>query len=678
MSDAERVKVLIVDDLPEKLLVYQTILEELGQDLLLARSGAEALKLLLQHEFAVILLDVNMPGMDGFETASLIRQRRRSAHTPIIFITSYTDDVRTAEGYALGAVDCMIAPVAPAILRAKVMAFVNMERMARQAKRQADERMALAEERSRRTAAEEANRRLEVLANAGKVIGASLDYETTLHDVLRLAVLALADTAYLAYRPQADEWQFLLARRDADTGVTITSTPAEKTPVALRERIGLEVSQHGAAKHNTAVVLESLQLRNDLLGAIALERPADRPFEPSEATLLSALASRAAVALDNALLYRALQYADRQKNEFLSMLAHELRNPLAPIRTGLEILRLGGDQPDLLSSTCDIMERQVSHLVRLVDDLLDVSRITQGKIHLQLAEIDAAEVVRNALEISRPLIEARKHRLNVELPQSPITLRADLVRLTQVVSNLVNNAAKYTEDGGRIVVSLSVEDRMAKIAVRDTGVGIPPDILAHVFDLFVQADRSLDRSAGGLGVGLTLARHLIYLHGGTIHATSEGPGEGSEFAVRLPFVEQSAPVAELAEPRWSLDRRATRIAIVDDNADGADCLAKLLSTEGHEVRVAFDGLAGLEVVREWEPELVLLDLGLPGIDGIEVARRLRDQMASRAPLLVAVTGYCRAAADDQQMAVFDARLVKPVQLQDLRSLLARAGNVAAR
>jgi signal transduction histidine kinase/DNA-binding response OmpR family regulator len=561
MSDAERVKVLIVDDLPEKLLVYQTILEELGQDLLLARSGAEALKLLLQHEFAVILLDVNMPGMDGFETASLIRQRRRSAHTPIIFITSYTDDVRTAEGYALGAVDCMIAPVAPAILRAKVMAFVNMERMARQAKRQADERLALAEERSRRTAAEEANRRLEVLANAGKVIGASLDYETTLHDVLRLAVLALADAACLAYRPQGDEWQFLLARRDGAAGVTTTSVSAAEAPLPLLKLIGQAEEAGVAAQGDFGVLLEPLQLRDELLGAIALERTAERPFESSEATLLSALASRAAVALDNALLYRALQYADRQKNEFLSMLAHELRNPLAPIRTGLEILRLGSDQPELLDSTCDIMERQVSHLVRLVDDLLDVSRITQGKIHLQIAEIDAAEVVRNALEISRPLIEARGHRLTVELPESPVMLRADLVRLTQVVSNLVNNAAKYTEDGGRILVSLSVEDCLAKIAVRDTGVGIPPDILAHVFDLFVQADRSLDRSAGGLGVGLTLARHLIHLHGGTIHASSEGPGQGSEFAVRLPLVEQSAPVVERAEPRWPLDRMFGQVAV---------------------------------------------------------------------------------------------------------------------
>lgn len=565
MSDSERAKVLIVDDLPEKLLVYRTMLDELDQELVLARSGLEALKLVLRYDFAVILLDVNMPDMDGFETASLIRRRKRSAHTPIIFITAYTDDLRIAEGYALGAVDCIMAPVAPAILRAKVMVFVSMHRLACQARRQAEERLALVEERSRRTAAEESNRRLEVLANAGRVIGSSLDFDTTLRDLVRLALSALADFATVAYQTAPGSWSYLRARRDAESGAAMEAVSPKDVPPALLARIGLgfggQSKQLGASCEVCSWLVETLQARNETLAVLVLERPLSRPFEAADATLFSALASRAAVALDNALLYESLQRADRQKNEFLSMLAHELRNPLAPVRTGLEMLRLGGGQPAVLSTTCEIMERQVRHLVRLVDDLLDVSRFTQGKIQLQIAQIDAAEVVRNALEISRPAIEARRHALTVDLPAEPVWLEADLVRLTQVVSNLLNNSAKYTEDHGSIEVSLKRDNGFALIGVRDSGVGISPEMLDQVFDLFVQADRSLDRSAGGLGVGLTLARHLIDLHGGTIEASSEGHGRGSEFVLRLPTIAPStgaddtstishnpSPRADMVEP----------------------------------------------------------------------------------------------------------------------------------
>jgi signal transduction histidine kinase len=682
MSDADRAKVLIVDDLPEKLLVYQTILEELGQELVLARSGPEALRLVLQHEFAVVLLDVNMPGMDGFETAALIRSRKRSAHTPIIFITSFADDVRIAEGYSHGAVDYILAPVSPATLRAKVLVFVNMHRLSREAQRQAEERLALAEERSRREAVEESNRRLEFLAKAGAV-GASLDYDETLRELARLTVPALAEAAYIAQPGPGGSWQFLVARPGDANQVVVEQTDAARVPAALHEwarrphpgTCSPDLFGGAAAPSapRGATIVQPLVARGQTLAVMALERRPERPFDTADATLVRALANRAAVALDNAQLYSSVQRADRQKNEFLSMLAHELRNPLAPIRTGLETLRLCGPQDPLLSTTCDIMDRQVSHLVRLVDELLDVSRITQGKIRLQPVPVEAAELVNNALEMSRPLIDARAHELFVDLPAEPLWLEADTVRITQVISNLLNNAAKYMERGGRIWVSLVREGGWAALRVRDMGIGIPPDMLEKVFDLFVQADRSLDRSEGGLGVGLTLVRHLVEMHGGTIEAASAGLGRGSEFTVRLPLVEAPRGASAATTQADAAPRPAgRRIAVVDDNVDAADSLADLLSREGHEARVAYDGPAALELVRDFEPEIVLLDIGLPGMNGIDVARRLRTEPPARRMFIAAVTGYGREANGQVRAELFVVHLVKPVELAHVRTLLARA------
>jgi signal transduction histidine kinase len=394
MENPDTINILVVDDLPEKLLVYRTILEELGHNLVTAHSGADALKQVLQTNFAVILLDVNMPGMDGFETATLIRNRRKSAHTPIIFVTAFQDDLRPIQGYAHGAVDYILAPVAPEILRAKVTVFADLFRMHQLVKRQAEERIALAEERAKRAAAEDANRR---------------------------------------------------------------------------------------------------------------------------------------------------------KDEFLAMLAHELRNPLAPIRTGIEVMRQIGLADPKLQRTREMIDRQLRQLNRLVDDLLDVSRITRGKIQLQLDTLDVATAVAGAVETSRPLIESRKHELNLCLPGESIYVEADPVRLAQVLSNLLNNAAKYTEEGGHIWLSVEQQGGEAVFRVRDTGAGIPYDMLPRVFDLFLQVDQSLDRSQGGLGIGLTLVRRLVEMHQGSVQAFSQGPGQGSEFVVRLPVLSNGQPRAAAAD-----------------------------------------------------------------------------------------------------------------------------------
>ena len=626
MSHADRIMILLVDDRPENLLAYQAILAELDLELVFARSGAEALKQVLAHEFALVLLDVNMPGMDGFETASLIRNRKRSAHTPIIFVTAFPDDVRATQGYAHGAVDYLQSPVVPQILRAKVKVFVELFRMTREVRRQSEERFALAEERMRRTAAEEANSRLTFLAEVTAVIGRSLDDTVTARDTVRLTVPALGDQAVVARRdPSGAGWQIVqaLAR---EGGVAIEEFPdVEQVAPPLAEALvrtfttgDVEMLPGLAAQADgeTQIVVFPLSGQKSILAAFGISRsPSGRHFSSADFTIAEALAARAAIALENAQLYKDLEHADRQKNEFLSMLAHELRNPLAPIRTGVDVLRMQGDEQPEVVWARDMIERQTTQLVRLVDDLLDVSRITGGKIRLEMERIDVAAIVATAVETSRPLIDEAGHELTVSMPDETLWVKCDRVRLSQVLSNLLNNAAKYTRGGGSIHLSVERDGSECVFRVRDNGIGIPREMLSKVFDLFTQVERSLDRSRGGLGVGLTLARRLIEMHGGRIDVASDGPGQGSEFTVRLPAVSPILPKEATSEtgraPAQSVPRVRLRILIVDDNVDAADSVAWLLRQQAHDVRTAHDGRSALAMASEFRPQVVVLDLGLP-------------------------------------------------------------------
>jgi signal transduction histidine kinase/DNA-binding response OmpR family regulator len=697
MVEEEPTNVLVVDDLPEKLLVYRAILGELGQNLITAGSGEEALRAVLANDFAVILLDVNMPGMNGLETASLIRRRRRSARTPIIFLTAFADEVRAAEGYAQGAVDYITTPVVPAVLRAKVRVFCDLYRMTQQVRRQAEERIALAQERTRREAAEEANRRLAFSAMTGGVLGQSLDQRVTAHNVARLPVPDLADLVVLALRSPHGDWTTTLARAGEDGAAVEEGVGRDRLPPELADALARAMVDGSLVRSgNDAAVAVPLRARSQTFGALALCcDPSGRRFGPADLTLAEAYASRAAIALDNARLYQEVQQADRQKNEFLSMLAHELRNPLAPIWNANEVLRQMGADPQRVRWAQGVIDRQLTHLVRLVDDLLDVSRLTQGKIRLAVELVDLEAVVNHAVEATRPLIDKLGHRLEVVLPPRRVRLHADPARLTQVLTNLLNNAAKYTEPGGHIWLAVNVEPgglREAKpnpadrptgdglpphhasveIRVRDTGVGIPPELLPGVFELFTQSSQTLDRSQGGLGIGLTLVRRLVEMHGGTVMAHSDGPGRGSEFVVRLPVQSDEppdvlAPTPESANP--SSEPNPLRIVIVDDNLDGVESLADLLELLGHQVRVAHDGPAGIDTVRMFDPDVVLLDIGLPGMDGYEVARRLRHDVGSDA-VLVAVSGYGRD--EDRRMsreAGFEQHFVKPMELGTLQTLL---------
>jgi CheY-like chemotaxis protein/nitrogen-specific signal transduction histidine kinase len=369
----------------------------------------------------------------------------------------------------------------------------------------------------------------------------------------------------------------------------------------------------------------------------------------------------------------ALKEADRRKDEFLAMLAHELRNPLAPIRNAVQALRRLGSPDPQLQWIREVIDRQAEHLARLVDDLLDVSRITQGKIALRQERLELMAVIARALETSRPNIDARKHHLNVSLPQEPIRLEGDLIRLAQVVSNLLNNAAKFTEEGGQIWLTAESQEGEIVLRVRDNGVGIPADLLPRIFDLFTQADRSLDRSQGGLGIGLSLARSIVEMHGGQVEAASAGLGQGSEFTVRLPLLAEATPQSgrESATRTGSAATpRRYRILVVDDNVDSAESMAFLLKFSGHEVQIAHDGPSAIETALLFLPQVLLLDIGLPGMSGYEVARRLRERPEMRNAALLALTGY--GQEEDRRRskeAGFDHHLVKPVDPKLLETLI---------
>jgi PAS domain S-box-containing protein len=370
-----------------------------------------------------------------------------------------------------------------------------------------------------------------------------------------------------------------------------------------------------------------------------------------------------------------LREGSRRKDQFLAMLAHELRNPLAPIRNALQIMRLVSHDAAEVGQARDLMDRQVQNLVRLIDDLLDVSRITRGKIHLRKERLDLAAIVQSALEISRPHIEAAGHELTVVLPPGPLEVQADAARLAQVVANLLNNASKYTDPGGHIRLTAERDGPQAVVRVRDTGVGIPAELLPDVFGMFVQVPASLERSQGGLGLGLTLVKTLVEMHGGSVEAHSDGPGRGSEFVARLPLaLAGQAPQEPERQAAATPPRKrppVLRVLVVDDNREAANSLGLLLKLVGHNVRVAYDGPAALEAARTFQPQVLLQDLQMPGMSGLQVARRLREQHGSGSALFVALTGY--GSDEDRRRCLeagFDHHLVKPVDWDALQQLLA--------
>jgi signal transduction histidine kinase len=561
----ERVNILLVDDQPARLLTYQSILSELGQNLVLAHSGREALDKLMHDEFAVVLLDVSMPDMDGFETAELIHAHPRFEKTPIIFVTGiHVSELDRLRGYKAGAVDYVAIPVVPEILRSKVAVLVELY--------------------CKRHELRQLNR---ILANANKQL--------------------------------------------AEANVTLQ---AEKT----RELESLNAT---------------LQRANDEL-------------ERTNRSLQKEVAERARAE-------GALQEADRNKDEFLAMLAHELRNPLAPICNALQLMRMKPSESQLRWAQ-EVIHRQLASLTRLVDDLLDVSRITRGKITLTREPLDVATLINRAVETIEPLLQERKHELTLQIPPDPLRVDGDSTRLTQALGNVLGNAAKYTECGGRIDLRCTRQGTDVEIRIRDNGIGIPADLLPRIFDLFTQLDRRSDHALSGLGIGLALVRRLVEMHGGSIIAFSDGAGTGSEFVIRLPLLAEEAVRPENKGQARNGDAPAVprRILLADDNVDALESLARVLRLHGHEVFSAPNGALALETAVRHMPEVALLDIGMPLLDGYEVARRIRAQEWGKGVTLVALTGWGQESDRRRsQEAGFDTHLVKPLDLDQLTTLLAQ-------
>lgn len=678
----DTVNILVVDDLPDKRLALATILESLGVNIVLASSGREALRKLLDQDFAVILLDVNMPEMDGFETAALIRDHKRCARTPIIFITAFADEMLAAQGYSLGAVDYILSPVVPQILRTKVAVFVDLFRKTEQIRRHVEQRVALVREQTAREAAEEAKRASAFLAAASAVLASSLEASAIQKGLLDVVVPFLGDAGFLTLVDERGRRQSSLVWLDGDRKVNVDSEREPFSFPANLQEASLRVLQtgnpellaqidswpaHGSAsipgfKLTTATLLP-LRARNRILGVLGVARgPCPDPYSLTELKLANELAERTAIAIDHAYLYRDVQEADRRKAEFLAVLSHELRNPLAPIRNALQILRLVDSDDAYFCEARAILERQVGQLAGLVDDLLNVFRVNHHKIILHRESLDVVEVVRDIVDDHRQVLEAEDRRLVLELSPSPIWVSADRTRLAQVISNLLQNAIKFTNPGDEVVVRVGKDASQgrAHVSVRDTGIGIAPKLLPHIFDTFAQADQGMDRSRGGLGLGLALVRGLVELHGGKASAASDGPGHGAEVGFWLPL--HAAPETPPSSTcMTSAVAAGLKILIVEDNQDTARSLATLLRRYGHQVETEHTGSSGLEAARRKRPAIVLCDLGLPELDGYEVARALRGDPETASMRLIAISGYGQQEDRERSLqAGFDLHLTKPV------------------
>jgi PAS domain S-box-containing protein len=650
MGEAEPVNILLVDDQPAKLLTYREILSDLGENLIGASSAREALEQLLKQDIAVVLIDVCMPELDGFELARLVREHPRFQETAIIFVSGVMfDEQDRLRGYELGAVDYVSVPVVPEILRARVGVFIDLYRKTRQLEQVNEELERRVAERTSELEISTENlrlseERLRLATDAGRF--GTYDYDPVRNEVYWSPQLCeLFGTAETA--GSVDRWSQAIVPEDL---------PSHRAALA---RI---TDPSGPGAH----AFEFRVRRPD--GEVRWMLDRARTFFSGEGPGRRAVRLIGTVTdiTDRKVEEARLLEADRQKDEFLALLGHELRNPLAPIRTAVELL--GNEQVSLAQrrQLLQMIERQSAHLGRLVDDLVDVSRISSGRITLRSDVVELARVVDSAVEQNRSLIAERRHRLDVEIPAHPVLLRGDATRIAQILSNVLNNAAKYTPRGG--VISLrAAEGERVTIRVRDNGTGVPPEMQSRVFDLFSRVPTDSD-APPGLGVGLALVKKLVELSGGSVRLESDGPGNGCEVTIELPRADTERVVADGAAPE-PIRAGARRILVADDNQDSVVAIALLLEREGHEVRTATDGVAALAIASSFHPEVAVLDLGMPLLSGYDVARRLRS--ASPSIALIALTGW--GQLEDRarsKEAGFDAHLVKPLGRAELFDTIA--------
>jgi len=632
-TDVDRPRVLVADDNVDmrgylkRLLGSQYKVEAVPD-------GEAALAAVQRQAPDLILTDVMMPRLDGFGLLNALRTDPSTARVPVILLSARAGEESRVEGMEAGADDYLVKPFSARELLARVGALLQITRM----RREADHSIRASEERFRAL----------VSATSDVIYRMSPDWTEMRHMVGREIV---ADT----HEPSRSWLDKYIA-------------PADQQHVMAAIK--------AAIRSKGAFELEHRVLRVD--GTLGWTVSRAIPLLDSNGEILewfgaaSDVTARKQAEQEREQLVGQLREQDIRKDEFLATLAHELRNPLAPIRNGLQLMKLARNDREVVEQSRAMMERQLGHMVRLIDDLLDLSRVSRGTLELKKARVELSAVVRNAVETSRVLIEQMGHDLSLAVPPEPIFIDGDMTRLSQVVSNLLNNAAKYTERGGRIRLSAERQGSDAVLTVEDNGVGIPAHMLTEVFEMFAQVDRSLERSRAGLGIGLSLVKRLVELHRGSVEARSDGDGEGSAFIVRLPVVASLSGGRrgeDEAEPVRS--QSGLRILVVDDNEDAATSLALLLTTMGNETQMAHDGLSALDVAAVFRPDVALLDIGLPKLNGFDVCRRIRQQPRGEGMVVIALTGWGQEEDQRRSMAAgFDAHLVKPVDPSVLEKLLA--------
>jgi PAS domain S-box-containing protein len=751
---AAKANILLVDDRPDNLLALEAVLDDLGQNLVRASSGEEALRRVQDETFAVVLLDVRLGTMDGFQVAQAMRAMERSRHTPIIFITAEdNDELSPAKAYTLGAVDYLVKPLEPTILRAKVEVFVRLFQHAHLQQ----------SERRLRALLENAWDGISLVAADGTI---RENFADNLHRLGYTSDEFIGHSCFEFFHPEEvpvirsaleqlvrvpgakTSIQFRMRRKDGSwrwmegTGTNLLHEPSVQGIIVNYQDITEQREIEGIRAQLAAIVesSEDAIIGLDLHGLItSWNQGAERlygysadevlgqplaclvpPEQPDEfPDLLERIlreeriayyrtvrqrkdGSRVDVALsvspirdgtgqivgaakivhdigpqirmEQELRRRAeeLVEADRQKDQFLAMLAHELRNPLAPLLTGLQILRLPHTPPERSERTREMMERQLRQMTHLVDDLLDMSRILRGKVQLRRERLDLGKVARTAAEDRRVVLERAGLSLHLDFPQTPVWVRGDETRLSQILNNLLDNAVKFHDSGRHVWVRVAkdAERKEAVLTVRDDGIGIDPAMLPRLFNVFTQVDRSLDRTRGGLGLGLSLVKGLAELHGGSVEAQSAGPGQGAEFTVRLPLEGEPA-ILTGKQSSVEAGARRQRILVIEDNRDAGHSLQIFLQMLGHEVRLAYTGPEGVTAAQAWRPDIVLCDIGLPGLDGFGVARELRLNPTTARVRLLALTGY--GQEEDRRRsheAGFDHHLVKPADPEELLRLLA--------
>ncbi len=681
------INVLIVDDEPKNLTVLETVLDDPGYRLVRAESADQALLALVAKEFALLILDVRMPVMTGFELAQLIRQRKKTEQVPIIFLTAYyNEDQHVLEGYGTGAVDYLQKPVNPVILRSKVSVFADLHRKSRAL--EIANRALVAEVTERRDAQAKLRELNETLEKRVADRTAELLERTKLEVAHREQLQASEEFNRSLMEGTADAVQVL----DLEGRILYLNGPA---------MVQLEVDDFEVLRGHDWCSLWPQGARDVLRNAVAQARQgapaaltalrptangghkwwnisvsAVRDSDKGQIVRILAVSRDVTEARD---IEQALRRSDEQKDRFIATLAHELRNPLAPIRNAVALLR-GMEAVDPKLKWCrDLIDRQVAQMTRLLEDLLDVSRITRSKLALRREALNLATAIEQAVELARPWIQEERHSFETTLPAEPMWIHGDLTRLAQVISNLLINSAKYTSAGGQIRLSAQRESGDILVSVKDNGIGIAAEHLTHIFEMFSQVTDGQQHHPGGLGIGLSLARGLVELHGGQLTARSAGLGHGSEFVVRLPACEpqilDDVPIQSTVDAGPGAK---CRILVVDDLQDNADSLAMLLQSMGHAVEVSYDGEQAIKAAEQFRPDIAFIDLGMPKLDGYEVCRHIRGRPWGAKMYLVAQTGWGQEFDRRRtQAAGFDQHMVKPLDFEAVEPLLRRIAARAA-